>query len=121
MKKATIAAFGLVILFPLGAGLAATTDEVLEKVQSVYDGARDVSSEFVQKVTITAVEREVEKSGAAIFKKPGKLRVEYEGDDGRLYISDGKKLWIYEKGDTQVTVYPANPDTRREEPVAFLG
>jgi len=100
---------------------AASVEEILGQVQAVYDGAQDVSSEFVQKVRIAALERDVEKSGTAQFKKPGRLRVEYEGEEGRLYVSDGKKLWIYEKGDTQVNVYPVNAETMPEEALAFLG
>lgn len=100
---------------------AATTEEVIQQVQATYDKAEDVSSEFIQKVNIKALEREVEKRGRAYFKKPGKLYVEYEGEEGRLYVSDGKKLWIYEKGDTQVNVYKVGPQTMPEEALAFLG
>jgi outer membrane lipoprotein carrier protein len=101
--------------------LASSTDEVISQVQSTYDSAQDVSSEFTQKVKIPALEREVEKMGKAYFKKPGKFYVEYEGEDGRLYVSDGKKLWVYEKGDSQVNVYPLNSGTMPEEALAFLG
>jgi len=100
---------------------AASVEEVIRQVQATYDSAQDVASEFVQKVKIKALERDVEKTGKAYFKKPGKLYVEYEGEEGRLYISDGKKLWIYEKGDTQVNVYPVGPKTMPEEALAFLG
>jgi outer membrane lipoprotein-sorting protein len=100
---------------------AASTEDVIKQVQSTYDSAQDVSSDFVQKVKIAALERDVEKTGRALFRKPGKLFVEYEGEEGRLYISDGKKLWIYEKGDTQVNVFPVGPKTMPEEALAFLG
>jgi outer membrane lipoprotein carrier protein len=100
---------------------ASTTGEIVRQVQMTYEKANDVSSEFVQKVRVAALERDIEKTGKALFKKPGKLRVEYEGEEGRLYVSDGKKLWVYEKGDTQVNVYPVNPDTLPEEALAFLG
>ncbi|MFO1518081.1 MAG: outer membrane lipoprotein carrier protein LolA [bacterium] len=100
---------------------AANTEEVIRQVQSTYEGAQDVSSQFVQKVKIAALERDVEKTGKALFKKPGKLWVEYEGEEGRLYVSDGKKLWVYDKGDSQVNVYPVNPQTMPEEALAFLG
>ncbi len=100
---------------------SASTEEVIKQVQSTYDKAADVSSEFVQKVKIKSLEREVEKSGKALFKKPGKLRVEYDGEEGRLYISDGKKMWVYEKGDTQVQVFNVDAQTIPEEALTFLG
>ncbi len=100
---------------------AASTEEVIKQVQSTYDQAADVSSEFVQKVKIASLEREVEKKGKALFKKPGKLRVEYDGDEGRLYVSDGKKMWLYEKGDTQVQVFDMTSKTIPDEALTFLG
>lgn len=109
-----------ILLFP-SLCFASLTEEVIKQVQSTYDQANDVSSEFNQQVLIKALERKVEKTGKASFKKPGKLRVEYEGDDGKLYLSDGKKLWVYEKGDTQVSVYKVSPQTMPEEALAFLG
>jgi outer membrane lipoprotein carrier protein len=113
--------FSLFVLFFSPFAHAATTEEIIRQVQAVYDGARDVSSEFVQKVRVAALEQDIEKTGAAQFKKPGKLRVNYEGEEGRLYVSDSKKLWIYDMGDTQVNVYNVGPRTMPEEALAFLG
>ncbi len=101
--------------------LSATPDEIARQVQATYEKAQNVSSAFTQKVKIEALEREIEKSGEVTFQKPGKLRVEYTGDRGRLYVSDGKKLWVYEKGDSQVNVYQVTPKTLPEETLAFLG
>jgi len=121
MKK-TLSFLLLSLLWvPSGYGAAPSTEEIIKQVQGTYDKAEDVSSEFTQKVKIASLEREVEKAGKALFKKPGKLRVEYEGDEGRLYVSDGKKMWVYEKGDTQVQVYNMNAQTLPDEALTFLG
>ncbi len=111
----------LVFLFPFLSAAAPSTEEVIKQVQGTYDNAIDVSSDFLQKVKLKALEREVEKTGKALFKKPGKLRVEYEGEEGKWYISDGKKLWIYDQGDTQVNVYAVTSQTLPEEALTFLG
>lgn len=113
--------FILFLFFPCFAFSASSTEEVIKQVQSTYDKAADVSSEFTQKVKIKSLEREVEKTGKALFKKPGKLRVEYDGEEGRLYVSDGKKMWVYEKGDNQVQVYKVSAQTIPEEALTFLG
>lgn len=110
-----------IFLFPFVSFAAPSTEEVIKQVQATYDKASDVSSEFLQKVKIQSLEREVEKNGKTLFKKPGKLRVEYDGEEGRTYVSDGKKLWVYDKGDTQVNVYTVNSQTLPEEALAFLG
>jgi len=120
MLKKSIIPFFILLFFPLFIH-AASTEEIIRQVQAVYDGAKDVSSEFVQKVRVAALEQDIEKKGTALFKKPGRLRVDYEGEEGRLYVSDSKKLWIYDKGDTQVNVYTVGPRTMPEEALAFLG
>ncbi|MBL7685458.1 MAG: outer membrane lipoprotein carrier protein LolA [Deltaproteobacteria bacterium] len=113
-----------IILFLLPGPLCALTptEEVIQKVQATYEKAQDVSSQFVQKVKIASLEKEVEKIGKALFKKPGMFKVDY-GDDseGRVYLSNGKKLWVYDKGDTQVQVYPVSSKTIPEEALSFLG
>lgn len=109
------------ILFWPFSSSGATTQEIIQKVQKTYENAQDVSSEFSQKIVISSLEKEIEKTGKTIFKKPGKLYVEYDGDDGKLYISDGKKLWIYEKGDNQVDLYSVSAQMLPEEALAFLG
>ncbi len=132
MKKITIIFVGAILVIALpkwaitlhttgGQARIAPTDEIVRQVQSTYQKAQDASSEFVQKVKIAALGRQIEKTGKTFFKKPGKLRVEYDGEEGRLYLSDGKKLWLYDKGDTQVNVYPVNSSTLPEETLAFLG
>lgn len=100
---------------------AITTEKIVQNVQKTYENAQDVSSEFSQKIVISSLEKEIEKTGKTIFKKPGKLYVEYDGEDGKLYVSDGKKLWIYEKGDNQVDVYSVSAQMLPEEALAFLG
>ncbi len=119
MKKAVFVLTSFFLSCNLWA--ASSTEEVIKQVQSTYDKAADVSSEFTQKVQIKSLEREVEKTGKALFKKPGKLHVEYNGEEGKLYVSDGKKMWVYEKGDTQVQVFNMSAQTIPEEAMTFLG
>ena len=115
--------FCTLILFPSSLFAVSSIEETVQAVQSTYEKAQDVSSEFIQKVELKALQRNIEKTGKALFKKPGRLYVEYgnNNEEGRIYISDGKKLWVYDKGDTQVNVYKVNPTTLPEEALAFLG
>jgi len=111
----------ILILFPVHGVAADSVEKIVQAVQSTYEKAQEVSSEFIQRVELKALQRQVEKTGKALFKKPGKLYVEYGTDEGRIYVSDGKKLWVYDKGDTQVNVYKVSPSTLPEEALAFLG
>lgn len=100
---------------------AASIEPLIQAVQKTYNGATDVKSDFTQQTFIPSLERTVEKTGRTLFQKPGKFRVEYAGEQGRLYVSNGKKLWIFESGDSQVRVFPANNETIPEEALSFLG
>jgi outer membrane lipoprotein carrier protein len=43
-------------------------------------------------------------SGKAFFKRPGRMRWEYEMPDPQIIISDSKTLWIYRPDDNQVMI-----------------
>jgi outer membrane lipoprotein-sorting protein len=92
-----------------------------DRVQQAYERAKDMSLEFVQATYVASLEREVTKQGVAQFKKPGKLHIDYAGEGGRQYLSDGKTLWIFPRGDPQIQTIPLNDETVPAEALSFLG
>jgi len=92
-----------------------------QKIQKTYESTQDLSMDFTQRTYVAVLEKEVSKKGVALFKKPGKFSIHYEGPQGRNYLSNGKKLWIYETGDSQVQESPVNDDTLPSEALSFLG
>jgi len=92
-----------------------------QKIQKTYDSTQDVAMDFTQKTYVAVLEKEVSKKGSARFKKPGKFSIRYEGAGGRQYLSNGKTLWIYEAGDSQVQQAPANEESLASEALIFLG
>jgi len=120
MKKIFI--FALSLGFLSRALPAQTTVSVLaDRVQQTYEQATDLSIEFNQKTYVALLDREVAKKGKALFKKPGKMSIRYEGDRGRSYLSDGKTLWISEEGDPAAQAYALNEDNVPAEALSFLG
>lgn len=93
----------------------------IEKIQKYYDGFQDIQTSFTQKIKLKTFDKEVNKQGMTAFKKPGKFKVEYLGENARLYLSNGKKLWIYQKGEKQVQSYVLNDKSVPSETLAFLG
>lgn len=92
-----------------------------DRVQRTYEQAGDLSIDFTQKTYVAVLEKEVSKKGKAQFKKPGKLAIRYEGARGRNYQSDGKTLWIFESGDSQVEKIPLDEESLPAEALSFLG
>jgi len=74
---------------------------VVAEVQKRYDGAADFRARFTQTLTSTALGRKTSSSGEVTFKKPGRMRWDYEKPDKSSYITDGGVLWLYEPDDKQ--------------------
>jgi outer membrane lipoprotein carrier protein len=123
MKKLIIFLMGCLSLCPVG--LRAAEDFPPEKlvaaVQAAYEKTQDLKMDFLQKTYVVLLEEEVEKKGEAQFKKPGKFRIEYQEKRGKIYLSDGKTLWIIRKGDDQVTKVSAGEENIPAEALSFLG
>jgi outer membrane lipoprotein carrier protein len=82
---------------------------------AAHPGARDLVRRFEARYraarTLEAVflERYVEagglvraESGRAYFRRPGKMRWEYESPEAKLFVSDGKTVWFYVPADRTV-------------------
>src|SRR6476620_4323392 len=84
-----------------GAGSHLDVAAVVAKVQKRYDEAADFKARFTQTLTSTAMKRTTNSSGQVTFKKPGRMRWDYEKPDKSSYITDGGVLWLYEPDDRQ--------------------
>jgi len=59
-------------------------------------------------------------AGTAYFRRPGKMRWEYEAPEKDLFLVDGKTAWFYVPGDHTVTRVPAKQSADRRTPLALL-
>jgi outer membrane lipoprotein carrier protein len=72
---------------------------VAASVQSFYDQTRDISASFFQTYFHALYRRTEKTKGKVVFEKPGKMRWDYDLPNGKIIVSDGSKLKIYEPGD----------------------
>ena len=98
--RAAIAA--LVLLLVTSAAPAAEPKDLLEDLRATYEDTADLTARFVQTAHLVAAGMDREATGRVVFKKGGKMRWEYEGDDPQILVSDGKTLWIYQVRDRTV-------------------
>lgn len=98
-KTAQIAALTLLLAAPC---LGASTKSLLEELRRTYESTRDLSGRFVQTSHLAAAGMDRVVNGKVVFKKGGKMRWTYEGDDPQEIISDGRTLWIYQIRDRTV-------------------
>lgn len=67
-------------------------------VQAFYDQTRGVQSSFYQTYYHKLYDRYDRSRGTVVFAKPGKMRWNYARPNGKIIVSDGSKLTIFEPG-----------------------
>ena len=73
----------------------------IAKMQSVYDAAKTLKSEFEQKYK-SSIGRKSASGGRVMFKKPGLMRWTYLEPASKEFISDSKRLWIVDHNERTV-------------------
>jgi outer membrane lipoprotein carrier protein len=59
-------------------------------------------------------------AGVVYFRRPGKMRFEYEAPERNLFLVDGKTAWFYVPADHTVMRVPAKESTDWRTPLALL-
>src|SRR4051794_6749346 len=74
---------------------------VVERMQHNYDEAKDFRARFSQKFTNVAFGRTKVSAGQITFKKPGRMRWDYDAPEAKMFLSTGQLLWMYDPEDKQ--------------------
>ncbi|MBV9503749.1 MAG: outer membrane lipoprotein carrier protein LolA [Acidobacteriia bacterium] len=97
----------------------APLEDLLEKVQDHYNHSKTLQVLFTEEYTPPGSIRRTE-SGTLLLRKPGKMRGEYSQPKGKLFISDGKYLWLYTPADHRAEKLPLKATEDMRAPLAFL-
>ena len=76
-------------------------DVVLDGIQSFYAQANDLTAQFEQTYTYTVYGRKQMSTGVVYFKKPGMMRWDYQKPTPKVFVADGRTLWVYEPTENQ--------------------
>jgi outer membrane lipoprotein carrier protein len=74
---------------------------VLDRMQKRYDQAKDFRARFSQNYSRGVVGRATLSTGTLTFKKPGRMRWDYEKPEPRMFLATGQVLWLYEPEEKQ--------------------
>jgi len=90
-----------------------------DKLEARYRGSHTLAATFLERYSENGrvVRRE---AGVAYFRRPGKMRWEYELPEKNLFLVDGKTAWFYVPADHTVTRAPAKQSTDWRTPLALL-
>jgi len=102
-------------------GTAADLDlnTLLKGVELHYNRAKTLQVHFVESYMVQGRARKSE-SGELTLRKPGRMRWDYTAPPGKLFVSDGKDVYLYtpEAHRVEKTKLKASDDMRA--PLAFL-
>jgi chaperone LolA len=112
--------FALLLCLPqsiFAAGAATTTDTA--ELKALLVPISSLQGHFQQVIKSEAGRQLQSCTGKMWLKKPGQFRWEVLGNEPRLIVADGKKVWDYDKDLEQVTIQKLNK-AQTAAPIFFL-
>ena len=114
-------------LFRLGLGLLAVSgfaadaglSALLREVENRYNKAKTLEVLFIESYTPPGKAPRTE-SGKLMLRKPGRMRWDYQQPKGKLFVSDGKNLWLYTPADNRAEKMKLQESEDMRAPLAFL-
>ncbi len=81
-------------------------DSVIDGIQKKYEQINNFQAFFTQESEVKALDKVQKAQGEVWFKKPGKMRWNYDTPNKDQIVSDGKTLWFYDQDEEQVIETP---------------
>jgi outer membrane lipoprotein carrier protein len=94
-------------------------DALLKGVETRYNSAKTLQVLFHEDYTPPGRAKRSE-SGRLALRKPGKMRWDYDQPKGKLFISDGKSLWLYTPDENRAEKMKLKESDDMRAPLAFL-
>src|SRR6202163_1484321 len=92
---------------------------IVNRLETRYRSARTLQATFLERYTENGRVARVE-AGIVYFRRPGKMRWEYNSPEKNLFLVDGKTAWFYVPTDHTVTRVPAKNSSDWRTPLALL-
>lgn len=100
-------------------GNAARLSKVVEAIQRHYQTTDSFAAKFVEQITPVGVPART-REGMVYFRKPGRMRWEFNTPNKELVVSDGSTLYSYDPGLNQVVEAPLKSALRAPGATEFL-
>src|SRR6266403_1803647 len=109
-----------VFLLPLAPlGESADASKLASRMETRYRNATTLQAIFLERYSENGAVLRTE-AGTAYFRRPGKMRWEYDHPEKDLFLIDGKTAWFYVPADHTVTRVPAKQSEDLRTPLALL-
>lgn len=95
------------------------TKALVARFEARYRSARILQATFLEQYTENGRQVRAE-AGTVYFRRPGKMRWQYDAPEKNLFLVDGKTAWFYVPADHTVTRVPAKESADWRTPLALL-
>jgi outer membrane lipoprotein carrier protein len=106
MSRGTILFCGLlfVLLAPTAArAQKGEADQLIRQLESRYGRMRGLAAEFEQTYSAPGFQRVRRERGRLVLQRPRRMRWEYDPKPGKLFIVNGRDVWLYVPADREAT------------------
>jgi chaperone LolA len=100
---------------------AADVESVLARLDAAYSAMTSFQSQFTQTSSGLSFPSPLVQEGDLQVQKPNKLRWEFKTPSARLFLSDGRELWIVDDAEKTCTHYSAVADSLQRFLAVFNG
>lgn len=100
-------------------GADTSLDTLLKGVEARYNKTKTLQVLFKEEYTPPGHSRRTE-SGILMLRKPGQMRWVYSQPAGKLFISDGKLIWLYSPDENRAEEMKFRETDDLRAPLAFL-
>jgi outer membrane lipoprotein carrier protein len=102
-----------------GSSQSARDSAVLDRIQDHYKQTNSFSAKFVEELTGMGGAKRT-RTGRVSYKRPGKMRWEFNPPQTETVVSDGHKLYDYQPDLNQVMEVPIERAFKSAAPLTFL-
>jgi outer membrane lipoprotein carrier protein len=92
---------------------------LLKGIEQRYNHARTLQVQFSEAYSVAGQARKSE-AGVLTLRKPGRMRWDYTAPPGKLFLSDGKQVYLYTPDAHRVEKMPLKETEDMHGPMAFL-
>jgi outer membrane lipoprotein carrier protein len=97
-----------------------SAQEAALALQNKYDAVRDFTADFVQESEGGLLRKKLTERGVVQVKKPGKMRWDYKAPEPKVFVSDGRRIYLHVPADNQVIISPVPEQDQATTAVLFL-
>jgi outer membrane lipoprotein carrier protein len=108
-----------VAILMLGATASPQLKALITRLQKHYQETNSFSAKFKEEISPAGGTRR-EREGTVYYRKPGRMRWEFRGQDQEIMVSDGKQLYSYQPDLNQVIETPIEQAFRSSSAASFL-